>query len=196
MIKSRWERDKMRNNKAEKMSISILIFVNIFCFMIAGSTFSFSKVKSSLDKYTEDWVEVDVTIDDVAFVYDGEETERDSDGDAKTVYNFHMDRILKYTYNGVDYEVENRDTYEVSSKDFYVEPRTNYKDDKTYKVNPASPRSVSISYSMVAFDIGNMFDILDKAIAFIAILVAVVFDVIFIINKFKKKKVTFEEEQF
>ena len=115
-----------------------------------------------MERYTENWVEVDVTIDDVAFEFDGEDVESDSNNNRRTIYKFHMDRILHYTYNGVDYDVKDERTYESENPDYSVEPRQNYKDEYVYKINPSDPASMSISYTIGGGE--GIFAVFDKII--------------------------------
>lgn len=189
------ETGKFRKSNNRKMLVPIVIFMNLFCFMIAGGIISSSKLKRNLEKYTENWEQVDVTIDDVEFVYDGEETERDSNNYTRTVYHFHMDRILKYTYKGEYYEVKSTDRYEKDTKDFYMEPRTDYKDGRIYLVNPASPTSVAMYYSSGSDSLIKGFEVAEKGMAALAICVAVVIDIVFVMGNIRKKRVKFDEEE-
>lgn len=182
------------NRKTGVPGIGIIVFVNIFCLMIIGCTIGFTKMADKMERYTENWVEVDVTIDDVAFEYDGEDVESDSNNNKRTIYKFHMDRILHYTYNGVDYDVKDERTYESENPDYSVEPRQNYKDEYVYKINPSDPASMSISYTIGGGE--GIFAVFDKIIIIVLIIILLVVDTVFLVNVLRRKKVTFEEDNF
>lgn len=182
------------NNKKNGY-IGVIIFINIFILMIVGGTLSFSKAKERYGKYTKNWEEVDVTVDDVEFVNDGTTTKKDSDDHDVTIYKFKMKQILKYTYNGKDYAESFVDTYESSNKDFNIVPRHNYKDNRKYKVNPSNPTSISVSYSDLPESALVIFDKVEKMLSYGLLGLLVIVDGVFVCKKLKKKKVVFEEEK-
>ena len=105
-----------------------------------------------------------------------------------------MDRILHYTYNGVDYDVKDERTYESENPDYSVEPRQNYKDEYVYKINPSDPASMSISYTIGGGE--GIFAVFDKIIIIVLIIILLVVDTVFLVNVLRRKKVTFEEDNF
>lgn len=164
----------------------VLIFVNIMLIMWIVGNLTMSRFSSVISKYGADWPEVEVTIDDVSFEYSHSETD---DGDKTYYYDMH--RILHFTYDGVDYEVQDTEEYSSSKADYKVELRTGYTDKYTYQINPENPASFSKSYSI--FEDDNAYENFNKLITVIPLAVLVVIDVIALITHFRKKRNIFDE---
>ena len=177
----------MRNSGSKGAGIAFLVFINIMLIIMIVGSMTTSRISSVIGKYGSDWPEVDVSIDDVSFEYSHSETD-----DGSTTYYFDLHRIIHYTYNGVEYELN--DTKEVSSsnKDYTVELRTGYRDEYTYKINPEHPGSYSKSYSV--FDDENAYQTFNRIITLIPVAILVIVDTIAVIKFFKKKRSIFERE--
>ncbi len=166
--------------------VILIVFINVFCIIVAGSSLGMHKTLSSIHSMTRNWQEVDVTIDDVSFESDGRKTD-----DGRTIYKYVMNRILRYIYKNQEYEVKDTRDYESEDPEYTVALRTGYKDEYTYKVNPESPGSVSKSYSLLG-DGGAFTYNFDKIAAYVFIGIAVIADLIFLIKCLPRRKKIFD----
>lgn len=171
---------KKAKKKISFVPINLFVVATVFIFGMMLSFFS------SMEKATEDYVEVDVTIDDVSFESNGSDYD-DEDG---TVYKFKMNRILHFTYNGKEYDINDTRGYESSNPNYTVELKTNYKDDGVYKIDPDNPRSYSVSY----VDMEVVSGIVKTGYIILGVIIAglVIFDVVYLLLKRKQKKDIFE----
>src|SRR5574344_150029 len=182
--------DKNTIAKTKRMYIIGLVMINIIFFIFAGANLGSMKTLSTIKGYTKDWDQVDVVIDDVSFEKDGSDTD-----DGITKYKFVMNRILKYTYKGKNYEVKNQRNYESRSKNYQVDLKKGYTDEYTYKVNPAHPSSVSSSYSQVSGSILNIFKIIRKVAVVVFIAIPLVIDIVVLVKFIKRKRNVFDSEE-
>ena len=174
----------MMNNKAAKWFL--LIMINVFCVIIAVSSVSMSRTRNVFVKFGSDWPQVQVTIDDVSFSY----TNYKRISDTRKEYHYIMNRILYYTYDGKEYEVEDTVEYVSTDKNYQVELRKNYTDHYIYQVNPENPSAVMKSYSSLAdTDAMGTVDVFSIAIPLIFL---VVMDLAVLMNGRNKKKKIFD----
>lgn len=154
--------------------------------MMAVSSVSMSRTRNVFVKFGSDWPQVQVTIDDVSFSY----TNYKRISDTRKEYHYIMNRILYYTYDGKEYEVEDTVEYVSTDKNYQVELRKNYTDHYIYQVNPENPSAVMKSYSSLAdTDAMGTVDMFSIAIPLIFL---VVMDLAVLMNGRNKKKKIFD----
>lgn len=174
-------------NKSNGAKFGIILFFNVMLIMIIVGNISTSRVSSVLSKYGSDWPEVAVTIDDVSFEYCSSDTD-----DGKTTYYYELHRILHYTYNGTEYEVNDTEKISSSDIDYKMELRRGYTDKYKYQINPENPKAVSKSYSI--FDDEKAFQSFYKIFTMIPIAILVILDVTVVMIEFSRKKRIFDKE--
>lgn len=165
-----------------------VIIINIMLITMIAFSIGSARFGAVIGKYGSDWPVVDVTIDDVSFEYDDSD---EDDGDV--TYYYKLKRILHFTYEGKDYEINDTEEIRSGSPNYQYELKTGYKDQYTYKINPENPRSYSKSYS----SLGDGTEI-RKVLNFIAIgvpvIILVIVDSIAISKMFRRKKNVFDME--
>lgn len=174
--------------KKSNMGVFAVIFFNLILIVMITSSLGISRVGSAMEKYGADWPVADVTIDDVSFKYDGFE---EDDGDVTYIYK--VERILHFTYEGKDYELNDTEKIQSGNPDYQYELRKGYKDKYTYKFNPENPRAYSKSYSSVGDDDGIV-KVLNFILTGIPIIILVIVDLVLVIKMIRRKKKVFDME--
>lgn len=177
-------------NAAKKTSVLSIVILNIIFFSFVAFDIGPMKMMTGLKEYTKDWEKIDVLIDDVSFEKDGSDTD-----DGETTYKFKMNRILKYTYKGEYYEVKNTKRYTSKSKNYSVALRTGYIDEYEYKVDPASPRSISMYYSDFSdAELETLLNVLAIIRRTVFIAIPVIIDIVVFVKYRRSRKNIFDDE--
>lgn len=163
------KKDNKKIYKTRKFIIFNVVGIVLILFSFWGSK-SFG---SALGK-TKNWVEVKTTIDDLDFASDGSEV----DSDGKTIYKFHVNRVLSFTLDGKDIKVFDKQFYTSEDENYSPELKKGYTDDGVYRVDPKNPYNFTLTYG--DSEITNMTSML-RAVAIVLLIGLLVADFYMII---------------